>query len=449
MATNAEGYLPTHRASQEDVGPCVPCAVDADRDPTLSRWRRRRGSPRCLVCVGDSLTAGVVGSPVVTWADQLLAALEPSSEPVIGFRSVWRKSEWTETGSWTRTTPIDEFDVGPFSLGCFTAGSVNDVMTWHKPQNVHVNSFELYWFDFPGVGDWQLSVDEGPWTAVPSHAGARQSALRCSVVRSPITSCVRIRGFDGRRPCGASIIGITPWPGPEPAWERTTIHNLGVPRELLWKFTRNSNGDPFAVLECLRPHLVTVMFTNDAALNNPMKFDADLRLLLEHVRAESDVLFICPPESQPGRQICDGVLTSGSPLLRSARAQFVPGDATRAVVGNDVPDGTTVQYVLNGDVVSLTNPALTDTTTSELTIGQPRTPAMQAEHRAVTHGVARDYGGAVLDIYEDWAGVAGPGWEAASRHGLMADGMHPSQTGHNDIAERILALVDPDEGCLR
>jgi lysophospholipase L1-like esterase len=70
-----------------------------------------------------------------------------------------------------------------------------------------------------------------------------------------------------------------------------------------------------------------------------------------------------------------------------------------------------------------------------------RDPRMQTRYRAVTREVAATYGCALLDLYEEWGALAGVGFEAANAHGLMHDGLHPSQAGHDDIAARVAAIL--------
>ena len=46
-----------------------------------------------------------------------------------------------------------------------------------------------------------------------------------------------------------------------------------------------------------------------------------------------------------------------------------------------------------------------------------------------------------LDLYESWAALAGAGSNAATAFGLMADSLHPSQFGHDEIAACVGRIV--------
>ena len=48
---------------------------------------------------------------------------------------------------------------------------------------------------------------------------------------------------------------------------------------------------------------------------------------------------------------------------------------------------------------------------------------------------------AFLDLYESWAALCGAGCDAATAFGLMADSLHPSQLGHDEIAARVRQIV--------
>ena len=53
---------------------------------------------------------------------------------------------------------------------------------------------------------------------------------------------------------------------------------------------------------------------------------------------------------------------------------------------------------------------------------------------AVAKAVAAAKGCALVDLHDLWAHQFGPGWDAAYAAGLMHDGLHPTQRGHDHIA---------------
>jgi lysophospholipase L1-like esterase len=91
--------------------------------------------------------------------------------------------------------------------------------------------------------------------------------------------------------------------------------------------------------------------------------------------------------------------------------------------------------------VVMSQPATGSAERGQLHIGSPREPDVQAAYRAVAKQVAAETGCAFLDLHEAWIEMAGAGWEAAYAHGLMADTMHPSQRGHDEIARRVAAKL--------
>ena len=136
------------------------------------------------------------------------------------------------------------------------------------------------------------------------------------------------------------------------------------------------------------------------------------------------------------------VTRAGSDLLWSPSGQFVPGDMGCSVIGTNLQPLITIVDICSDEVVQVSAPATGDCDHGGVAIGLPRNLALQAEYRTVTREVAQMYGCVLLDLYDAWAEDVGPGWDAAWRAGLMKDGIHPSQHGHDDIAERVLAVLD-------
>jgi lysophospholipase L1-like esterase len=65
----------------------------------------------------------------------------------------------------------------------------------------------------------------------------------------------------------------------------------------------------------------------------------------------------------------------------------------------------------------------------------------QATYRAFTKAVADAEGCALLDLHELWTRAVGGGWDNAYAAGLMADGLHPTQKGHDLIASAVCELL--------
>ncbi|HEY5076801.1 MAG TPA: hypothetical protein VIJ48_04800 [Acidimicrobiia bacterium] len=400
-----------------------------------------------MVCIGDSITRGTTGNfdtstSVVGWVERLTRTLvERSGLPASGgFRGLWRIDEWGRSGTWTPATRTDAFDVAPFGIGLLSSGDSIDELKWWKPAATKVTEFDIYWFDMPGAGAWQYLIDDRPWENNPAIAAVGDNKLHKLTVAEPVDRRLLIRGFDGARPCIAPIAGIsvrdrhsTP-AGP-------VVHNLGCPGNLLASFCRPSAGDPLALLDDLRADLVTVLFSNDVAFRDATRFGDALGRLVDRVHGYADVVLIAPFEARPHRRVDDAVTIRGSDVVRSSSASFRPSDVDTPVRGTNVPLGTTIVSVVSASSARLSGGATGSCEHGELTIGLWRDAEQQAIYRATTEQVAISMDCAFLDLYAAWAGVAGAGWDAAYAHGFMSDALHPSQLGHDDIAQRVEDLL--------
>jgi lysophospholipase L1-like esterase len=415
----------------------------------LTRWWAATRRARQIVCVGDSITHGTAGrAPHVAgikhnWVDQLATALddETGPRPGDGFRGLWRTDEWKRSEAWTRTEPSAPFDVAPFGEGYYSSGSTVDRLAWSKPADLRVTAFDLYWFHMPGVGNWQYRVDDGPWRNAAPPNSARENQLCKLFVPAEVSSGVEIRGYDGTRACVAPIAGIRLYAHLPAASSGTTVHNLGQNLATLSTFCRSSAGDPLALLDDIRPDLVTVMFSNDVLIDDAGQFGDRLRVLIERVNAYADVLVISPYEQRPPRAVNDAITRSGSAVVTSATASFVPTDIGWGVTGADIPVEARIASVQSPDRATLSAAATASCTGGVLTIGRGRDSSVQAEYRAIAKQVAEANDCAVLDLFEAWSAMVGAGWDAANAAGLMHDRLHPSQLGHDDIARRIRRVL--------
>ncbi|MDQ1449852.1 MAG: hypothetical protein QOC79_2823 [Actinomycetota bacterium] len=218
------------------------------------------------------------------WVEQLATAFVDltGAKPGDGFRGLWR-DEWTRRGVWTQTAASDAFDVAPFRRGYFSSGQTADNVVWTKPASMTAAAFDLYWFQMPGIGKWQFRVDDGPWRNVGAPPGAADNKLHRLFVSQHVRRRVEVRGHDGDNPCVASIVGISPYSTTPQATAGTLVHNLGLGYQMLDAFCRSSAGDPLALLDDIRPDLITVFFTNDVRLLDAERFGKTLRGLIERV----------------------------------------------------------------------------------------------------------------------------------------------------------------------
>jgi lysophospholipase L1-like esterase len=356
-------------------------------DGVLSRWRARGDDTPVVACVGDSITQGapVLGQPVRGWVAQLASALDAAAggRRSDGFRALWRRREWTQSGSWERPTRADPFDVAPFGWGFYSSGSSDDRLRWTRPADVAAACFDLFWFGVPGTGAFQVRVDDAGWLTVPQPERWEPNRLHRAHLDGPVEQTVEIRGHDGHAPCIAPIAGLTPYTAGPSASAGATVHNLGLGQATIEGFCADTDGNRLALLDELRPDLVTLLFSNDVVHDDPDSFEGRVDTVVVRVQPYADVLLLAPFEQRP-----------------------------------------TERVVYEGD----------------LRIGT-RDPAMQARYRAVIHRVAEARGCALVDLYDAWAASAGPGWESARAAGLMLDELHPSQTGHDDVFGRVRAQL--------
>jgi hypothetical protein len=417
------------------------------RQERLRRWQRPPNGARDLVCIGDSITydrAMLRTGVRRNWVEQLATRLEDLNgpRPGDGFRGMWR-DEWKRTGGWTQIATSDAFDVAPFRQAYLSAGADADRLVWTKPAALTVTAFELYWVQTPGNGDWQFRIDNGDWQNVGPPAPGATAELQRLVVDRPVQVGFEIRAYDGGRPCATAVVGVAPYraarsvpdAGPDAA-TGTVVHNLGHANQMLAAFCRESQGDPLAVLDIIRPQLITVLFTNDVRLHDARRFGRDLSRVVERVGSYADVLLIAPFEQRAPRRVDDAETTSGSDVVSSTKAVFLASDVGTRIGGDNIPSGTVVASVQSIDRATMTT-AATGSGVGELTIEGRREVEIQAEYRDTTKRLAATLGCAFLDLYDAWSGRVGPGWDAAYAAGLMVDGLHPTQLGHDDIAARV------------
>ena len=112
-------------------------------------------------------------------------------------------------------------------------------------------------------GQLAIRVDDGAWTNVGVSIEGADNRLHRHLVVEAVQERVEIRGFDGRAPCVAPIAGINLYTNTAPDRRGTIVHNLGCNFDALLWFCRASAGDPLALLDDLRPDVVTVLFSND------------------------------------------------------------------------------------------------------------------------------------------------------------------------------------------
>lgn len=371
------------------------------------------------------------------WVTQLAYAMDPSStRNVGGFRGLWHHDEWTSTGDWRETQATDPFDVAPFGKGLYSSGLAADRLTWTKPAGLEVGGFELYSFDVPGAGRWQYRVDGDAWRS-PREARATGTNLTRVLVRESVTDRVEVRGSEGDKPCIATIAGIGTYSGPPPEDRSIVVHNLGHQEQTLAWFCRDSAGDPLALLDLLRPDLVIVLFSNDVRFRDADRFGGALSRVVSRVAPYADTLLVTPFEQRPPRVVSDATTIAGSTVVTSPKALFLHTDTGTPLRGTNVARGARIASVLSAGHITMTIPAVGSASVGDLMICGRRDLMVQAMYRAFTKAVAAEKGCALVDLHDLWMRQFGQGWDAAYAAGLMHDGLHPSQRGHDHIAAAV------------
>src|SRR5262249_17284603 len=154
----------------------------------------------------------------------------------------------------------------------------------------------------------------------------RDRVLTRIFVEAPVESFVAMRGHDGSAPCVAAVAGLSVYANQSPDARGLVVHNLGSQQRSLAQFCRPSEGDPFALLDELRPELVTVMFTNDVRFRDPDRFARALERLVTRVGHYGVPLIMTAFEQRTPRVVEDAVTAAGTRALTSATARFLPTD---------------------------------------------------------------------------------------------------------------------------
>jgi hypothetical protein len=417
-------------------------APGAEAASRLGRWHAAAPGARSIACIGDSITevrSARVAQVESNWVEQLTVALQGDRPAPGGFRGLWCDDEWRWSGGWRRTTVKDAFDVAPFGHGWCSTGQSMATMTWTKPPAMTVDAFDIYWAPPEGASAWEFRVDGGAWQRMAGTSDATAGALRRTAVAVPVVEYVEVRAGDSGRPSAVAIVGIGVHA--HAAATGTLVHNLGAARQLVATFCRDSAGDPLAVLDELQPQLAIVCFSNDVLVRKVDVYARALQRLIERVQPYADVLLIVPFEQRAPRRIEGAVTVEGSNSLRAVEGVFLDNDNGAPLRGEAIAPGARIAHVDAFDAVTMTLPATSSHDDGVLMVDGVRTAHAQALYRAFTKAVAERFGCAVLDLYEAWSSSYGAGWRNAYASGVMFDGLHPSQRGHDDIARRVEAMV--------
>ncbi len=367
--------------------------------------------------IGDSITAGTKGSSSTaqggpgTWAELVAEAIADLGAfgPLIssGIRGVWLGNwplsipqEWRRIGTTTAVVSTDAFDKSPYGIAWYASGAANGFAydipaTWR-----HAISYTLYWVDYTGGGNWQYHQGGGPWKNMGQTPVHDNVMAKFSIVAEPLETPML---------CGQSLCA-----GPDVCAARSTVE------------LRASSDDTTAV-GCL-PIGIELFFL-DPATNSGVIF--------HNVAIGGQTLHALALATSGDRMaIFDAVKTgTGSPITNTPNTGAIVMHINDVHLINNTTtwstDHTTVYNRLSSHCrVGFISPYEVNPATDNATD--------QASYRAQTKTDAASHGISVLDLNDQWTAlgfIANAGANAAGF--LLSDLVHPSDTGHRDIAPRV------------
>lgn len=98
-----------------------------------------------------------------------------------------------------------------------------------------------------------------------------------------------------------------------------------------------------------------------------------------------------------GRSVSDGVTTSGSNVVTSATANFMPSDINRTITGTNVPANTIIVGVINATIAVLSQAASGSGTAITFTLGASKAPLIQSITPSIFKAIAWTIDGVTFD----------------------------------------------------
>ncbi|UOF78691.1 hydrolase [Caudoviricetes sp.] len=242
------------------------------------------------------------------------------------------------------------------------------------------------------------------------------------------------------------------------------LYNIAKDGETITNLTTGGVGDPLAILDGagrggtftgLDPDLIIALYTNDMTAYDQRRYWNAINKLISRVDDYADILFLSTYDqsssgvfgrsstlqrlfakvlkdaalktTQPYWYAADGTVNSGSATITSSTIYFHQSDIGKSIQGDGIQAGTTITAV-----ASLTSATMSLTASATFT--------GNCTFRIL--GDIVDTGNAVLDLYEAWKAYGIQDWNDASAEGLMYDTLHQNQIGHNDMARRVLGILE-------
>lgn len=193
-------------------------------------------------------------------------------------------SEWAATGSWTKGSSTDAWNISPITGGVNTncgtwhASGSSLIQTWTKPNNCPpITSFDIHVADGASAADFSYSIDGGTYTNVPTQTWSHGNALKVITISSSVNSTVAVRAANA---AGTAVdlymVGIEP----HCATTGVRVHEICAGGAFSSQSIRTSDtGNWHAWFDSVQPQLCFVLFINDSAFwsgSNPANFQQRL-----------------------------------------------------------------------------------------------------------------------------------------------------------------------------
>lgn len=368
----------------------------------LSRWGALTQAQRVLVGDGDSVTRGTAHG-TNGWFAQLRVSLGEyfQGNPGLGTMPLYLQNaldpddqRYTFADSladFTVVTAHSVDDLSPYGLA-YTRGAVTTTtqgIRYTKQTGETIHHFDLHYVDITGSGDLDVYIDGATTPVVVTTAKAGDHALKLVTVNRAVTSNIRIapHGSTQMPPCWVATWSITLPP------QGCALHNLGKDGSHVYEFDHVAgSGDPLAIHDLLAPDLATVLWTNDFTT-------ADIGGTPTAVTV-ANLAAATTAYGAHLQAVYDDLNGLGCDVLF-----IVPYQQQRGIFGRTIADDETIQAAFRAKIIAVAN--------------------------ANTHA---DY----IDIYSQFPAHAN---DAITAGLINADGLHPTQTGHDLIHSLIYSKV--------
>lgn len=342
---------------------------------------------------GFSYAGGGTGTYSERFADMIgqIPGIGPRLGPGIRLTALGRVGnpvEWTFSGAHTNVVAGNAFNKCVYSgapgnsvFGFRYMTAQTSIDTWTKPAYMPTigGGIAVDWIDMAGGGRGQMSINGAAYAQIPDTPLGNNSFRRFYLSNSgtAITS-MAFRGFDGSSDCNFLIHDVEPYYVVPQGALGWINHNMAINGSLLHELVTSTSGDdPMAILDSV-------------------------------------------------------VLGSGSPIAPTPNAGMFTinmNDITRASASGYVTDLGTLHgrvscpfYVINPWEA----------------INSSFSTAQQTAYRNAVKASGLNY----YDIYDAWAAMGITGNAQASSAGfIIADGIHPTQAAHVDIAPRLFGYA--------